>query len=119
MVYVPNVWQDGDEITVKKLNHMEYGISSQTLFIGVINYDAVNNNLVLENSTDDIVNAVNNQNLTFLLIKRENSVELYRIYTAHIDENNQKLVINNDMTIGLNDKVVDRGVVDELQSNSI
>ena len=109
MVYVPNVWQDGDEITVKKLNHMEYGMSSQTLFIGVTNYDAVNNKQVLENSIDDIINAVNNQNLTFLLIKGENTVSLIRIYTAYIDENNQELVINNDMTIGLNDKVVGGG----------
>lgn len=109
MVYVPNVWQDGDEITVKKLNHMEYGISSQTLFIGVINYDVESGNQILENSINDVVNAVNSQNLTFILQKVQNTVSLIRIYTAYIDENNQKLVINNDMTIGLNDKVVEGG----------
>lgn len=60
MSYIPTIWETGDEITTSLINKMEYGLTSNDLFIIESTINNNNNKIILSTPVEDILNIINN-----------------------------------------------------------
>ena len=74
MSYTPTEWKTGDVVTAEKLNKLENGIISGTVYMP-INYDAETEQYSIEASYNDLMSMIENGQSVFGIMDTDNAPE--------------------------------------------